>query len=227
VASANHLSIENQTPSSRPLLEEGALLKTPLRLLLPVYNAQHSLAGGVAGIMEMLPEWAERFELTIIDDGSNDDTAEATRELAARFPQVRVVRHPIRLGLVEAVQTGLDHAEADVILVGGNAYQLDPDDLRSLWRLRDREQEPAGGPDASQAREQSAQPAKLPKLKLPIASLGRQLPFQVIRRATFDAVRLDEALHAIARVDDARRAIPDASPRPKFLSRVRRFALGE
>ncbi len=205
----------------------GARLKTPLRVLLPVYNAQHRLAEGVTEILEVLPEFADRFELVIIDDGSSDDTAETARALAAQFPQVGVIRHPVRLGLGEAIQTGLDEAAAEIILFGNGAYELDLDDLRTLWRLRDTERDLVRSADRRLApKKGSSKPAS--GLKLPLAKLPQQLGFQMIHRSTFDELRLSQAIDAIARIDRSAPALPAVkAKRPNFLDHVKRLALGE
>ncbi|MEX2112803.1 MAG: glycosyltransferase family 2 protein [Pirellulales bacterium] len=202
-------------------------MKTPLRVLLPVYNAEHRLPEGVVSVLEVLPEFADRFELVIIDDGSTDDTAETARSLAAQFPQVSVIRHPVRLGLGEAIQTGLDEAAAEIILFGNGAYELDLDDLRTLWRLRDTERE------TTQAARLLASPGKKttrPRagLKLPLSKLPQQLGFQMIHRSTFDELRLSQAIDAIARIDRTTPVAPSGKTnRPNFLDRVKRLALGE
>jgi hypothetical protein len=197
-------------------------LNTPLSVLLPVHNAQHSLAAGVADILDALPVWAERFELIMIDDGSTDDTAEVALELATQFPQVRVVRHPVRLGLTEAMQTGMDEADADVILVGNDTYQLDLDDLRALWRLRDTQRELSRRGDPLEPG-----PQKSPGRKPPIARLAQQLGFQMIERATFEQSQFAQAVDAIARVDSRiRPKVPGATTTPNLLERVKRLTLG-
>jgi glycosyltransferase involved in cell wall biosynthesis len=201
-------------------------LKTPLRVLLPVYNAQHRLAEVVAQVLEVLPEFADRFELVIIDDGSTDDTAEAARAAAAQFPQVSVIRHPVRLGLGEAIQTGLDEAAAEIILFGNGAYELDLDDLRTLWRLRDTEREMA---QTAKAMASGGKKPQRPRQgKLPLSKLPQQLGFQMIQRATFDELRLSQAIDAIARIDQSMPSVPASrTGRPNFLDRVKRLALGE
>ncbi len=108
-----------------------------LSVILPVHDAQLSLEAGVTEILDVLPELSNRLELCIVDDGSTDETAEVAYELAARYPQLDVIRHPVRLGLAEAIQTGLDHTQGEIIFVGDEGYALDPDDLRTLWQLRD------------------------------------------------------------------------------------------
>ena len=197
-------------------------MKSPLCVLLPVYNAQHGLAGGLSHILEVLPEWSDRFELVIVDDGSEDDTAEIAREAAARFPQVRLLRHPIHLGLAETIQTGLDQSRAEHILIGNDGYQFDVEDLRTLWRLRDAQREmpqPLLAPAAMH---------DPPATKPPLQRVVHQLGFQLIRRATFDDLRLAQAADTIARIDvECRAGRHPASPQPNFVERLKRFTAHE
>ncbi len=191
-------------------------MKKSLGILLPVYNAQHSLAGGVAKLLDVLPEWSDRFSLYIVDDGSLDDTVEIAYELAACYPQLDIIRHPVRLGLSEAIQTGLDNTSSEIILIGNDAYQLEPEDLRTLWQLRDAERR--------QSRDERVwQP-------LPRIGLDQRLGYQSIRRATFEQIRLQHAIDTIARIDAANRA-GDArlgpATRPNILGKFKRLAWGE
>ncbi len=112
-------------------------MKPSVSVLLPVFNGQHRLEKQVAGMLELLAELADRFEVLIIDDGSTDDTTEVAQQLATLYPQVRSVRHPLRLGIAEVVQTGLDMTDGEVVLVGDEQHGIRPDDLRELWSLVD------------------------------------------------------------------------------------------
>jgi glycosyltransferase involved in cell wall biosynthesis len=168
-----------------------------LSVLLPVHNAQGQLEADVTEILEVLSEAARRFELCILDDGSTDDTADVARLLAARYPQVRVIRHPVRLGLGEAIQTGLDHTHGEVILVGDEDYCLDPDDLRTLWQLRDTQWQLT----RRDAKGIVAQPwmEKLLAWK-PRAAAARR-GFQIISRQAFEQFRLRQAVDQVHRLD--------------------------
>jgi glycosyltransferase involved in cell wall biosynthesis len=114
----------------------GNDLKASVTVLLPVYNAQERLSGAVGRILDVLPELVDRFDVLIVDDGSTDDTIDVARQLAVQFPQVAAVRHPVRLGLTESVQTGLDHTDGEIVIVGDEQHGVDPEDLRKLWPLR-------------------------------------------------------------------------------------------
>lgn len=188
-------------------------LLNKLSVLLPVYNAQGNLDDGVAEILDVLAELATRFELWILDDGSTDDTADEARHLAARYPQIRLLRHPVRLGLCEAIQTGLDHMHGEIVLVGDEDYCLDPDDLRTLWQLRDtqwRLRRQAGGTFEQPWIE------KLVGWRSQAVSTRRG--FQIILPAAFEQFRLQQAFDRM-RLDVGQ----PAAERPNFLDRSRQY----
>jgi len=199
-------------------------LNTSLSVLIPVYNAQKSLELGVCEILELLPELSPRFELCILDDGSTDDTADVAHDLAARYPQIEVIRHPIRLGLAEAIQTGLDHTQGEVVLIGSEDYQLGPDDLRTLWQLRDTERRLTGDDQLLADHERWIE--KLAAWK-PRRSQMRNQGFQIVRRHTFEHFRLQQALDMVRRLDrDKAKASRNALARPNFLGQVKRGVWG-
>jgi glycosyltransferase involved in cell wall biosynthesis len=198
-----------------------------LNVLLPVYNARHNLERSVVEILEVLAEISDDFELCVLDDGSTDDSAEVAAELANRYPQIRVIRHPLRLGLAEAIQTGLDNTQGDFVLFGDDAYRLDPDDLRTLWQMRD-----TGRRLAAHAHWlTSFDEPWIEKLRAwqPMRTGSReQRGFQIIRRAAFEHFRVEQAAETIARFDERDRTpgSPASSGplRPNFLGRIKRFA---
>jgi glycosyltransferase involved in cell wall biosynthesis len=169
-------------------------LNTP-SVLLPVHNAQRSLEAHVAEILDVLWDLAGRFELVILDDGSTDETAEVARELAARYPQIRVIRHPLRLGLAEAIQTGLDHLHGEIVLVGDEDYCLDPDDLRTLWKLRDTQWRTSRRADAA------ATPWMEKLLAWRSRSADARRGMQLVSRQAFEQSRMRQAVDMLGRLD--------------------------
>ncbi len=103
---------------------------------MPVYNAQATLAAQVDELLEVLPEMADDFEILIVDDGSTDVTYEVGVELSYRFPQVQITRLPVRMGTAVAVRTGIQRTCGEVILVQDQPGNLNSNDLRRLWALR-------------------------------------------------------------------------------------------
>ena len=60
-----------------------------LSVLLPVKNAQSTLAPTVHKILDVVSELSEQIELLIIDDGSADATSEVAMDLTRHYPQVQ------------------------------------------------------------------------------------------------------------------------------------------
>jgi len=108
-----------------------------LSVLLPVRDAQATLASTVGEILEILPELTPCFELIVVDDGSTDATLEVADDLAARYPQIRAVRHAEPLGRPASVQTGLRHSSGDVVFLRDPECRLALDEVHKLWRAID------------------------------------------------------------------------------------------
>jgi hypothetical protein len=112
-------------------------LSPALTIILPVFNAEDRLSRQVAQLLEILPELDCRFEIVLVDDASTDDSAMLAKDLARSYPQVRALRHPVRLGLAETIQTGLDHTTGEIVLVGDEQQGVPAADLAALWQMRD------------------------------------------------------------------------------------------
>lgn len=64
-----------------------------LNILLPVYNEELRLENGVKGTVEYFESIHEQdYELTIVDNASNDRTQEIAESLCDDFPQVHYIR---------------------------------------------------------------------------------------------------------------------------------------
>jgi glycosyltransferase involved in cell wall biosynthesis len=97
-------------------------LNRSLTILLPVRDAQSTLAATVAQVLEMATDLSESFELVIIDDGSSDATNEVAHELSRHYPQVRMVRHGQSLGEEAALRAAFAQSQGDVVFVRGGQH---------------------------------------------------------------------------------------------------------
>lgn len=93
-------------------------------VLLPAYNAAAWLQAAVDSV---LTQSFRDFELLVIDDGSKDATAEVLA--AYSDPRIRIVRHETNLGLVAALNHGIDLAKGKYIA------RMDADDVAHARRL--------------------------------------------------------------------------------------------
>ncbi len=101
----------------------------PKLAIVPALNESGSIAELVAGIRRLAPE----FDVLVIDDASQDDTAELARAAGAT-----VLRHPFNLGIGGAMQSGYRwahiHGYGIAVQVDGDG-QHDPALIASLERL--------------------------------------------------------------------------------------------
>ncbi len=207
-------------------------MNTSLTVLLPVYNAQERIADQVERLLDVLPEMSRQFELVIVDDGSTDDTSDIAYELATYFPQVNLVRHPVRLGLEESIQTGLDASTGEVVFVGDQQYGIAVEDLQKLWQVHDDQNLIVA------RRKDSLSSGANWMSKLLARSQQRQtqaaasrVGVQMIRRDNLKNLQegAGQAIALTRRVDASKSSQPAAgkSTGPKYLNQVKRFALGE
>jgi hypothetical protein len=113
---------------------EDLFVKPSFGVVLPVRNAELYLSPFVHEVLDVLSDLASQFELLIVDDASTDHTAEFIDELQRKFPQIRVLTHPKRLGLVEAARHGTRRVRGDRTYILHGRPPLDVARLRRAWR---------------------------------------------------------------------------------------------
>jgi glycosyltransferase involved in cell wall biosynthesis len=87
-----------------------------LSVVVPAYNESENLQqGALDKVVSYLGTRPYRSELLVVDDGSEDDTADLAERYAASHAGVRVLRNPHR-GKAHTVVTGLLAAEGELIL---------------------------------------------------------------------------------------------------------------
>ena len=98
-----------------------------IAVVVPAYNE----ALLIAHTLRTIPAFVDR--VLVIDDGSQDGTAEVARAL--RDPRVQVVRHARNRGVGAALKTGYHRAfdaGADIVAIMAGDGQMHPDDLLPL-----------------------------------------------------------------------------------------------
>jgi glycosyltransferase involved in cell wall biosynthesis len=113
-------------------------LERSLSALVAVRNVDSTLRRTVLEMLDILPELTSRFELVVIDDCSSDATIEVADDLAAAYPQLLAVRHPVPRGRAAAIKTGLDRSLGEVVFFADEDCRLALDQVRRLWTALDR-----------------------------------------------------------------------------------------
>ena len=94
---------------------------TSLTVSIPAYNDAPALAAVVHESLAAAAELGLEAHVLVIDDGSRDETPRVCQQLAAEYPQVRVVRHPQNLGFGPTIREAylLPTSDWVVFLPGG------------------------------------------------------------------------------------------------------------
>ena len=100
-----------------------------LSLVVPAYNEQPFIADVLHRTLE-LP--FENLEVVVVDDGSQDRTAEIVTELAGSRPAIRLIRHPLNRGKGAAVRTGLAATTGDIVVIQDADLEYSPEDVPKL-----------------------------------------------------------------------------------------------
>ncbi len=117
--------IENRE-KKMPLAARNGNPPIRVSILMPAYNAAHTLAAAVASVQaQNLPDW----ELLIVDDASVDDTHAIACKLADDDARLRIFLHTSNQGAATARNTALAAANGRFIAF------LDADDLWSPEKL--------------------------------------------------------------------------------------------
>ncbi|HUG55689.1 MAG TPA: glycosyltransferase family 2 protein [Candidatus Limnocylindrales bacterium] len=103
-----------------------------LTFFFPAYDEEENVAAVVESALEVLPRFADAFDVVVVDDGSRDRTGEIADSLAAKHPEVRVIHHPKNRGYGGAVRSGLASARRPFVFYTDGDRQFDLNDLGRL-----------------------------------------------------------------------------------------------
>ena len=132
-------STSSDLPPS-PLLSGG---KEPrdepvlISVVIPVFNEQATLDALFTSLRDRLPALGVSFEVVLIDDGSQDRSAEMIAEMTQRDGRFRSIQFSRNFGHQAAVTAGLHFAEGSAVIVMDADLQDPPELLAAMiarWR---------------------------------------------------------------------------------------------
>lgn len=103
-----------------------------LSIVVPVYNAEHSLAALVERLHPVLSAAAATFEVILVDDGSRDGSWRAIEDLHARYGWVRGMRMMRNYGQHNATLCGIRDARGEVVVTMDDDLQHPPEQIPVL-----------------------------------------------------------------------------------------------
>jgi glycosyltransferase involved in cell wall biosynthesis len=106
-----------------------------LSLVIPAYNEHESLPELLAWIDRVCQGEGLRYEVLIIDDGSDDGTWNVIRTLAETHRTVRGIRFRRNYGKSAALNQGFQEARGRVVITMDADLQDSPDEIPELVRM--------------------------------------------------------------------------------------------
>jgi dolichol-phosphate mannosyltransferase len=109
-----------------------------ISIVVPIYNEEDSLIPLTTAITETLATLGMSYELLFVDDGSGDHTAQVLRDLAAKQPEMRIIRFRHNAGQSAALDAGFKDVRGIRVITLDADLQNDPRDIpRVLEMLND------------------------------------------------------------------------------------------
>lgn len=194
-----------------------------ISFILPVHNMQYRVRDRVTVVTELLAELTDRFDVLIVDYGSEDDTREVAMDLIREFPQVDYIEQPVGGELYDAIELGILRTTGQIIFVHDPALPLGVSAIQNLWNMRDDEDLVM-----AQSRSNDVKPTSVSTFSSGNSSATAASSIQMIRRCAMPPLPAPSAKStaAVERVTrtDLMEDQTDVKRLPKLLTRLRRLA---
>jgi dolichol-phosphate mannosyltransferase len=97
-----------------------------LAVVIPVYQAEHTLQALLAELCPVLESISSDWQIWLVDDASRDGSWAEVERAATADPRIRGLRLIRNFGEHVAITAGLDHADADHVVIMACDQQDDP-----------------------------------------------------------------------------------------------------
>jgi len=110
----------------RPLGETSSI---DISVVVPVYNEEENLPVLIPQIAEVLRSLKKTYEMIFVDDGSKDRSRQILKEVAAQYPQIRILGFKKNCGETAAGAAGIKEARGRIVITIDADLQNDPTDI--------------------------------------------------------------------------------------------------
>jgi glycosyltransferase involved in cell wall biosynthesis len=104
-----------------------------LSIVIPVFNERGTLETAFQRVAAV--DYGCELEIVIVDDGSDDGSAELAETLASPDAEVVSLRHQRNAGKGAAIRTGFARASGDILIVQDADLEYDPREIPALVDL--------------------------------------------------------------------------------------------
>jgi glycosyltransferase involved in cell wall biosynthesis len=96
-----------------------------LTIFFPFWNEEDNIEHVVRAAIPVANQYAEKWEILMIDDGSSDKTMEIAQRLAKEYKNLRAIGHTPNRGYGAALNEGFTYARYDYIIFTDGDGQFD------------------------------------------------------------------------------------------------------
>jgi glycosyltransferase involved in cell wall biosynthesis len=118
-----------------PLGVTGQPQRPSISAFFPAYNDGGTIPSMVLTALRVLRQLTDDYEVIVVNDGSADYTPDVLNELAARYPELRVIHHAKNQGYGGALRRGFAAASKELVFYTDGDAQYDPRELVLLYQV--------------------------------------------------------------------------------------------
>ena len=107
-------------------------MKPSISAFFPIYNDWGTVGSMVASVVSTLKSICSRYEVILVDDGSDILTKRMLADVVKHYENVHVAEHERNGGYGAALRTGFREAKYDLIFYTDGDAQYDPQELSLL-----------------------------------------------------------------------------------------------
>ena len=106
-----------------------------ISVVIPLLNEEESLPELTSWIEKVMKENHYKFEVILIDDGSNDNSWEEIKKASSRNSSFKGLRFNRNYGKSAALDVGFQEAKGDVVITMDADLQDSPDEIPGLYKM--------------------------------------------------------------------------------------------
>lgn len=104
-------------------------------VFFPCYNDERTIGGLVREADKILKRRGGKYEIIVIDDGSNDGSRRLLKKLANEFPKLRLIFHKGNRGYGGALRSGLGKSKYELVFYTDGDGQYDVGEIELMFPL--------------------------------------------------------------------------------------------
>jgi glycosyltransferase involved in cell wall biosynthesis len=106
--------------------------KPTVSIIIPAYREGKGIRVVVDGVHRVMELTGQSYEIIVVNDGSDDETAAEAQKAGAR-----VISHPYNIGNGAAIKTGIRQAKGKILIMMDGDGQHKPEDIPELLKKID------------------------------------------------------------------------------------------